>query len=456
MQPIGSGPRARALNEAEARDGPVLLWVSREQRIADNWALAEACALAEATESFVIAVFCLRPHCGAAARRHYEFMLGGLTELAAAYEERGIPFLLRHDDAAAVLPGIVAETGAGAVVCDFAPLVPARRLRARVAAELRVPLIEVDARNAVPAWVAADKQLYAAFHLRKRYESLLPAFIDELPPPPPAFRADASLLEPFDAEAALRHVRAETHGPPLSIEPGERAARDCLRRFIDERLDGYATRRGDPSVEGQSGLSPYLHFGQLSIQRAVAEVKAAAAGSEDAAEFIDEAVVWRDLADNFCLFNERYASLEGFPEWARETLASHASDPREDLYSLEEFEAAETHDELWNAAQMEMVRTGKMHNYMRMYWAKKILEWSASPREAVRIATLLNDRYSIDGRESNGYAGVAWSIGGVHDRPWPERPVFGKIRFMNYNGARRKFDVKAYIERTGGGSGRLF
>lgn len=450
MSELTIGPRARLLNRRTPGSGSVIYWVSRDQRAADNWALAEACELARAADSFVVAVFCLRSRCGNASRRHYEFMLEGLTELQQRLRELGIPFLLRHGEPAAIVPRFVEQIGAGTVVCDFAPLVPARLLRSRLAEALPVPLVEVDARNIVPAWIAAEKQLYAAHHLRKRYERLLPEFRDALPPSPGGQRADPALFERFDQAESIGFVEAGDHGPRLSITPGERAARDVLDDFITTRLDGYATRRGNPSLNGQSGLSPYLHFGQLSAQRAVVEVLAAARSSEDAAEFLDEAVVWRELADNFCFFNPAYATIGGFPNWARESLESHAADAREIIYSQSELEAADTHDDLWNAAQTELVQTGKMHNYMRMYWAKKILEWSESPAEALRVTVLLNDRYSIDGRESNGYAGIAWSIGGVHDRPWPERPVFGKIRYMNANGAKRKFDVDAYIRRAAG------
>ena len=450
MSELTIGPRARLLNVRSPSRGPVLYWISRDQRAADNWALTEALELARASGSYVVAVFCLRSQCGSASRRHYEFMLEGLVELQQQLRELGIPFVLRHGDAAAIVVRLVEQSGAGTVVCDFAPLVPARRLRSRLAEALPVPLVEVDARNIVPAWIAADKQLYAALHLRKRYERLLPEFRGSLPPSPTRQTADPTLFERFDPAEAISFVEAGDHGPRLSITPGERAARGVLDDFITTRLDGYASRRGNPSVNGQSGLSPYLHFGQLSAQRAVVEVLAAAGSSEDAAEFVDEAVVWRELADNFCFFNPAYATVGGFPDWARESLELHAGDAREIVYSLGEFEAADTHDDLWNAAQIELVQTGKMHNYLRMYWAKKILEWSESPAEALRVTVLLNDRYSIDGRESNGYAGIAWSIGGVHDRPWPERPVFGKIRYMNANGAKRKFDVDAYILRAAG------
>ncbi len=163
---------------------------------------------------------------------------------------------------------------------------------------------------------------------------------------------------------------------------------------------------------------------------------------------MEELIVRRELSDNFCFYNSDYDQFSGFPEWAQKTLNEHRGDKREFIYSLEQFEHGKTHDDLWNAAQLQMVLTGKMHGYMRMYWAKKILEWTGSPEDALEIAIHLNDKYELDGRDTNGYVGVAWSIGGVHDRAWQERPVFGKIRYMSYAGCKRKFDVSTFIEKN--------
>jgi deoxyribodipyrimidine photo-lyase len=198
-------------------------------------------------------------------------------------------------------------------------------------------------------------------------------------------------------------------------------------------------------LDGQSNLSPYLHFGQISAQRIALEVHKSDVPYRDREAFLEELIVRRELSDNYCLYNSDYDRVSGFPRWARESLQKHGKDRREYLYSTETFEQALTHDALWNAAQKEMVCRGKMHGYMRMYWAKKILEWSASPEMALETAIYLNDRYELDGRDPNGYAGIAWSIGGVHDRAWNERPVFGKVRYMSYNGCRGKFDINAYI-----------
>jgi deoxyribodipyrimidine photo-lyase len=217
--------------------------------------------------------------------------------------------------------------------------------------------------------------------------------------------------------------------------------------FMKKHFKQYSAKRNDPTIDFQSGLSPYLHFGQISAQRIVLETIKRSLRSNPQESFFNEIIIWRELADNYCYYNADYDRVKGFPDWAQKTLDEHRNDFREYLYTAEEFENAKTHDDLWNAAQMEMVKTGKMHGYMRMYWAKKILEWTVSAEQALDFAIYLNDKYSLDGRDPNGYAGIAWSIGGVHDRPWFEREIFGKIRFMSYNGCKNKFNVAKYIEK---------
>jgi deoxyribodipyrimidine photo-lyase len=206
--------------------------------------------------------------------------------------------------------------------------------------------------------------------------------------------------------------------------------------------------RNDPTQNGQSQLSPYLHFGQLSAQRVALEVVGRNAPPAAEEAFLEELIVRRELADNFCFYNASYDSFKGFPRWAQVTLHDHRKDPRAYSYTLKELENARTHDDLWNAAQTEMIVKGKMHGYLRMYWAKKILEWAENPEQALRTALYLNDKYELDGRDPNGYAGIAWSIGGVHDRPWKERGIFGKIRYMSYQGMNSKFNITGYIKKV--------
>jgi deoxyribodipyrimidine photo-lyase len=212
----------------------------------------------------------------------------------------------------------------------------------------------------------------------------------------------------------------------------------------------YESRNDPAKPQSLSGLSPYLHFGQVSGARCAMEAKKHAKSASKAVEtFFEELVVRRELADNFCWYSPKYDSLEGQKyDWAKDTLRLHASDKRDKVYTLEQFESAKTHDSLWNAAQKELVFGGKMHGFMRMYWAKKILEWTESPEQALEFAIFLNDKYSLDGRDPSGYVGCAWSIVGVHDQGWKERPVFGKIRYMAYSGCEKKFKIPDYIARV--------
>jgi len=221
-----------------------------------------------------------------------------------------------------------------------------------------------------------------------------------------------------------------------------------MRNFIANKLKDYDLNRNDPILNGQSNLSPYLHFGQISAQRVALEIINQPIDETSKNSFLEELIVRRELSDNFCHYNLNYDTTEAFPAWAKKSLENHIYDKREYIYTLEQFANALTHDDLWNAAQLEMVKYGKINGYLRMYWAKKILEWTESPEKAIEIAISLNDKYQLDGRDPNGYTGIAWSIGGLHDRPWNERPVFGKIRYMNYNGCKRKFNVAKYIEKV--------
>jgi len=243
-----------------------------------------------------------------------------------------------------------------------------------------------------------------------------------------------------------------TVGPVAGFVPGSKAAHDRLKAFCSpDRLAFFEKSRNDPCKEACSGLSPYIHSGQISAQRIAAEVEKCGEKAKQSFEsFIEELVVRRELSDNFCFYNPDYDSLKGCSEWAQLTLKVHSADKREHIYTRAQFEAGKTHDDLWNAAQLQQVQDGKMHGFLRMYWAKKILEWSQTPDEALETAIYLNDRFALDGCDPNGYVGCMWSIGGIHDMGWTERPVFGKIRFMNYAGCKRKFTVPAFVIRYPG------
>ncbi|MBI5585809.1 MAG: deoxyribodipyrimidine photo-lyase [Deltaproteobacteria bacterium] len=439
--------RYRLLRQGLFGKGPVLYWMSRDQRTRDNWALLFAQEQALLAERPLQVVFFLVPEFLQAVRRSYDFMVQGLRELERELARRGISFHLLPGPPEEALPRYVSQVRAGCLVADFDPLQIKRWWKFRVAESIEIPFYEVDAHNIVPCWTASPKQEYGAYTLRPKIQRLLPEFLEDFPPLKKHPYNPPEEIGESDWAAALKSLPKSSELPPATNRSGEKAAARTLRRFIESGLASYDRDRNDPLKDGQSNLSPYLHFGQIAAQRVAWEVRRAVAPTDSKKAFLEELIVRRELADNFCFYNPRYDRVAGFPEWARKTLDQHRKDPRDYLYTFGQLERGATHDDLWNAAQREMVSTGKMHGYLRMYWAKKILEWSASPEEALETAIALNDRYELDGRDPNGYTGIAWSIGGVHDRPWGERQVFGKIRYMSYKGCKTKFDVPAYIKR---------
>jgi deoxyribodipyrimidine photo-lyase len=253
-------------------------------------------------------------------------------------------------------------------------------------------------------------------------------------------------LDLSDLERVLLSIELDRSIAPVDrFKGGTTEARRRLRQFLAARLDGYADARSEPAAFHCSLLSPYLHFGQISpVEMALAVRAAGDTAAADRGAYLEELIVRRELAANFVEFAPRYDDYAGLPAWARATLDAHRADERPHVYTREQLEAARTHDRYWNAAMREMRDTGFMHNYMRMYWAKKILEWSPDPESAFRTVLHLNNKYFLDGRDANSYANVAWAFG-LHDRPWPERPVFGKVRYMNAKGLERKFDMAAYL-----------
>lgn len=464
--------RIRKLNEAPIGDGPVVYWMSRDMRAADNWALLYAAELALEKKAPLVVAYHLVAGFQGGGYRQWAFKVGGLQELESALQKKSIPlFVVQGSEKTSnALPDFLAGLAPGAVVTDIPPLRPQLGWARNVKKTIDCAFYWVDAHNTVPVWTASSKEEWAAYTLRPKLHRLLPEYLEEFPVlkkhpylftgPVPAINWPALLADPEIDQSV-----SET-----DLAPGEAAARNALSAFISDRLSRYAVERNDPLSAVQSDLSPYFHYGMLAPARAalevldsvgwpIAEVLHAAKNKakvengaaltlvDHAGAFLEELIVRRELADNFCFYNKNYDSVDGFADWAKKTVAKARTDTREYLYALADFEQGKTHDALWNAAQLEMVKSGKMHGYLRMYWAKKILEWTAGPEEAMRVAIALNDKYELDGRDPNGYAGIAWSIGGVHDRAWFSRPVFGTIRYMARSGCEKKFDVPAYIAR---------
>lgn len=430
--------------------GPVVYWMSREQRVRDNWALLYAQQLAFESKAPLAVVFCLyTPNFLGAPARMYDFMIPGLKEAESALRKLNIPFYLLAGNPPEEIPKFLKKIKAGALVTDFMPLKISREWKEQVRKETKLAYYVVDAHNIVPCWTASAKLEFGAYTIRPKITKLLPEYLEEFPAVKRHPFDFPEIVKLQDFDQAVKMLKTDSIvGRVDWIQPGEQAAQKALDFFVQSRLTGYDEGRNDPAGNGQSDLSPYFHFGQLAPQRAALEAKKAGKNKNTEA-YLEELIIRRELSDNYCFYNKAYDSFAGFPDWARQTLDAHRKDKRAHLYSKEQFERALTHDIYWNAAQLQMVKTGKMHGYMRMYWCKKILEWTPSPETAQEIAVYLNDKYELDGRDPNGYTGIAWSIGGVHDRAWTERPVFGKIRFMNDKGLERKFDMDAYVALYG-------
>ena len=437
--------RIKILQESDLKKGPIIYWMQREQRVNDNWALIYAYETALETKQTLIVVFNLVDKFLQATLRQYHFMIEGLKEVENKLAKLNIRFELLLGNPEEQIPEFINKNDVSLLVTDFNPLKISRGWKEKVRSKINISFFEIDSHNIVPVWEASPKLEFAAYTIRPKIKKLLPEYLDEFPK-----------IKKFSKKVNQSKNNWESVYKSLKIDnsvgsvenfiPGENAANDLLQNFIEQKLNSYSNVRNDPNKNGISNISPYLHFGQISAQR-TALILNQFQEDESVASYLEELIIRRELSDNFCYYNPNYDNFDGFHDWAKTSLNLHRDDKRDFLYSLEEFESAKTHDDLWNAAQMEMATTGKMHGYMRMYWAKKILEWTDSPEQALEFGIYLNDKYELDGRDPNGYAGLAWSIGGVHDRAWGERPVFGKVRYMNYNGCKRKFDVSNYINK---------
>lgn len=438
--------RVAVLKERSVEKGPVVYWMSRDQRSEDNWALLYAQETALSREVAVAVVFCLAPAFLGATLRQYAFMLKGLKETALSLKKMDIPFYFLEGEPSRSLPAFAARHNVATIVTDFDPLRIKRAWKKGVIERVKASLVEVDAHNIVPCREVSRKKEWGAYTIRPKINRLLDEYLTAFPRVEKHPYNWEGKAPAFDPAKVMKKMKLDRTVPEVEgIKPGSAAAAARLRDFIRRGLEKYDISRNDPNKDGQSGLSPYLHFGQISAQRIALEVNKSKVSRKAKEVFLEELIVRRELSDNFCFYEPNYDSVKGFPDWARKTLDEHVEDKREYTYSLSRLENGRTHDDLWNAAQLEMVRTGKMHGYMRMYWAKKILEWTPSPERAIKAAIYLNDKYELDGRDPNGYAGIAWSIGGVHDRAWGERKVFGKVRYMSHGGCRSKFDTGRYI-----------
>ncbi len=440
--------RVEFLNREDVREGDyVLYWMQRAQRATCNHALEYAIRAANDRGLPLLAGFGVTQRFPEGNTRSYAFMLEGLRETQQALRRRGVALIIKLQPPVDAVRDL--GTDAALVVVDRGYLRVERRWRERVAERLPCQLVQVESDVIVPVETASDKQEYAAYTIRPKIQKHLDAFMVELE----ETVLERDLLD-FDRQGLylddvgrlLDRLRINRSAVAVeTFQGGPSRARSLLDDFVTNKLSCYAEGRSDPGQDALSHMSPYLHLGQISPLEIALRVKEAdGAGEENRQAYLEELIVRRELSMNFCHYNPDYDRLTCLPDWARETLHDHAADSREYVYSVDELEAARTHDPYWNAAQREMVTTGKMHGYMRMYWGKKILEWMPDPGEAFSTALTLNNRYELDGRDPNGFAGVAWCFG-KHDRAWGERPVFGKVRYMSAAGLERKFDMEAYV-----------
>ncbi|HKV09657.1 MAG TPA: deoxyribodipyrimidine photolyase [Thermoanaerobaculia bacterium] len=478
--------RIQAQNRAPLRpEGDyVLYWMIAFRRLGWNFALERAAAHAREMGKPLVILEPLRAGYRWVNDRIHRFVLDGMAGHAAKLAKSDV---LYH-------PYVEPEPGAGkgllealarracAVVTDDYPAFFLPRMVATAASRVPVLLEAVDSNGLLPLR-AADKDFVTAYHFRRFLQKVLPEHLEHAPEKDPLADPLPRRLKALPAEiakrwpaaspdllagktAALAKLAIDHTVCPVPVRGGEAEGEQALERFLDERLPRYGEGRNDPGEEVTSGLSPYLHFGHVSPHQVFAALAArerwsperlarSSRGAKEgwwgmsapAEKFLDEVITWREVGYNMASHREDFERYESLPEWAQATLAKHAKDRRPHLYSMDEFESAATHDELWNAAQGQLVAEGRIHNYLRMLWGKKVLEWSASPREALEILIHLNNKYALDGRDPNSYSGIFWCLG-RYDRPWaPERPVFGTVRYMSSDSTRRKFKVDGYVKR---------
>jgi len=438
--------RVKTLNKKGMKKGAyVLYWMQASQRTEYNHALEYAIIKANELGLPILVFFGITDHFPEANERHYAFMLEGLREVKRSLEKRGIQMVILHKSPE--VGAVQLAKKASLAVVDRGYLKIQKQWRNDAANQMDCPLIQVESEVIVPVEEASPKEEYAAATFRPKIHKKLNHFLVPLKQTNPVIDSLSLDFDSFDIKdigKAISKLRIDRGVQKVDFfKGGTKEAREHLEVFLEGKLDRYPELRNDPTLDYLSQMGPYLHFGQISPLLIALKVKETKSPGAEA--FLEELIIRRELSMNFVFYNEKYDSYGAIPEWAKKTLKAHEKEKRLYTYTLKEMEAAQTHDPYWNAAQREMVVKGKMHGYMRMYWGKKILEWGKTPEEAFRTALYLNNKYELDGRDPNGFTGVAWCFG-KHDRPWGERPVFGNVRYMNDKGLKRKFNADEYVK----------
>lgn len=443
--------RLQSLNDLEPTAGEwVLYWMQQSQRAEHNHALEYAIQQANELEKPLLVAFGLMDDYPEANLRHYTFMLEGLQEIQKALADRGIKLVVRYGPPEQV--ALKLGQKAALIVTDRGYLRHQKQWRDRVAQAAGRPVIQVEADVVVPVELVSNKAEYAARTIRPKIHQHLDRFLIDLRTTPldhPSLDLEVEGLDLGDLDAILNQLNLDHTVKPVShlFKGGTSEAKKILWDFIHNRFSTYAQNRNQPQTSDLSHMSKYLHFGQISPVYVALQVQKADVPKENRDSYLEELIVRRELPMNFVHYTPDYDSYRCLPEWAQQTLAAHRDDDRPHRYTRPQMEDAETHDPYWNAAMKEMRYTGYMHNYMRMYWGKKILEWCNTPEYAFQTTLALNNKYFLDGRDPNSFANVAW-IFGIHDRAWTERAIFGKVRYMSAGGLERKADPEAYIQKV--------
>ena len=442
--------RIKQLNGIERRQGDyVVYWMQASRRCECNHALEYAIERANELELPVVVFFALTTHYPEANERHYAFLLEGLVETAQDLRQRNIALVVYLQTPQRAILKFAQR--AALVVTDCGYMRNQANWRAMLAKDALCPVYQVETDVIVPVEVASGKEEYSAATFRRRIKKHLDTYLvplSERKVEKSSLDLDLESLDLEHWEALLGDIAVDRSVKrQVKFIGGTKRARATLKTFINDKLPKYHLDRNEPVKEIRSNLSPYLHFGHISPLEVALEIRRSEGPQEAKNAFLEELIVRRELSFNFVHYNRRYDEIDCLPEWSLKTLGDHRGDERPHLYELEALEACQTEDIYWNAAQKEIMKTGLMSNYMRMYWGKKLIEWSPTPEVALERAIFLNNKYGLDGRDPNSYAGIAWCFG-KHDRPWQERKIFGKVRYMNAAGLKRKFDIAAYVERV--------
>ena len=443
--------RVQHLNGKSLRSGDyVLYWMQSSQRAEYNHALEYAVQQANDLGQFLLVVFGLTDAYPEANLRHYAFMLEGLKDVQEALSERGIKLAVRRGSPDEVT--LEAGEDASLIVTDRGYMRPQRRWRERVAEEAGCLLTQVETDVVVPVELASSKREHAARTLRPKIGEYLEDFLVALNPTKPengSLDIGVDGLDLSNIEKVLDDMDLDRSVGALShlYRGGTSEAKKMFRKFLRESFGDYVENRNQPQTDDVSHMSKYLHYGHISPIWLALEARKASTKRDNVESLVEELVVRRELSMNFVFYTPDYDSYSNLPGWAKKTLGEHKRDRREYTYTREQLENVETHDAYWNAAMREMSYTGYMHNYMRMYWGKKILEWSNTPEHAYATTLYLNNKYFLDGRDPNSFANVAW-VFGQHDRGWTEREVYGKVRYMSAGGLERKAKPEQYVQKV--------